>query len=431
LIFGGNSTSSTESNNPMADYYPLVTKAVAGLGKNIWEGRRLLYERARGALVEQLRGMNDPPLTEAEITRERLALEEAIRKVEAEAARRAHAASVAAAASAPAGAVDPKDPTTWGKVGRNDNCPCGSGKKYKYCHGRFGEIGEYGFPDRRSRPFVNTVFTPAPRPQPSPPKVVPSTPTSSESPVTLPPDPWAVPETPQAAFVPLKKPAATSAPSLLPSGTKPKSTLDALEEEMASLLGRPPGGTARKKEATASPPTRATPTQIPAISAPPPRQEKLAKSPFIFVSYRRVDSPGTTRLISDKLVDHFGNHSVFLDIDSILPGRNFRNHIADAVKKANIMLVMIGPYWLAKDEHGLFRIANENDFVRIEIEYALRQNVPIIPVLLDGAPIPHPKVLPPSVQPLLDQQVVEIRALYETDRGIQRLIAGIEEILRS
>ena len=72
----------------MADYYPLVAKAVAGLEKNTGEGRRLLYERARTALVAQLRGMNDPPLTEAEITRERLALEESIRKVEAEAARR-------------------------------------------------------------------------------------------------------------------------------------------------------------------------------------------------------------------------------------------------------------------------------------------------------------------------------------------------------
>jgi hypothetical protein len=72
----------------MADYYPLVAKAIAGLEKNTGEGRRALYERARTALVGQLRSMNDPALTEAEITRERLALEEAIRKVEAEAARR-------------------------------------------------------------------------------------------------------------------------------------------------------------------------------------------------------------------------------------------------------------------------------------------------------------------------------------------------------
>jgi preprotein translocase subunit SecA len=34
-------------------------------------------------------------------------------------------------------ARNPKDPTTWGKVGRNEVCPCGSGKKYKHCHGKF------------------------------------------------------------------------------------------------------------------------------------------------------------------------------------------------------------------------------------------------------------------------------------------------------
>src|SRR6267378_2732047 len=64
----------------MADYYPLVAKAIAGLERNTGEGRRALYERARSALVAQLRGMSDPALTEAEITRERLSLEEPIRK---------------------------------------------------------------------------------------------------------------------------------------------------------------------------------------------------------------------------------------------------------------------------------------------------------------------------------------------------------------
>ena len=61
----------------MADYLPLVTRAVGGLERNTAENRRALYERARSALVAQLRGM-DPPLDEADITRERLALEEAI-----------------------------------------------------------------------------------------------------------------------------------------------------------------------------------------------------------------------------------------------------------------------------------------------------------------------------------------------------------------
>src|SRR5205085_5576626 len=95
----------------MADYYPLVAKAVAGLEKNTGEGRRMLYERARTALVAQLRGMNDPPLTEAEITRERLALEEAIRKVEAEAARRGREPRAEPAAPKPEPAAEaPQSP---------------------------------------------------------------------------------------------------------------------------------------------------------------------------------------------------------------------------------------------------------------------------------------------------------------------------------
>jgi hypothetical protein len=71
----------------MADYYPLIAKAVSGLEKSTGEARRALYDRARTALLAQLRGV-EPALSEPDITRERLALEEAIRKVEAEAARR-------------------------------------------------------------------------------------------------------------------------------------------------------------------------------------------------------------------------------------------------------------------------------------------------------------------------------------------------------
>src|ERR1700747_2004285 len=70
----------------MADYYPLIARAIAGLDPNApGESRRALYERARAALIQQLRSV-DPPLSESEITRERLSLEEAVRKVESEAA---------------------------------------------------------------------------------------------------------------------------------------------------------------------------------------------------------------------------------------------------------------------------------------------------------------------------------------------------------
>jgi hypothetical protein len=74
----------------MADYHPLIARAVEGLGTSSGEARRSLYERARSALVAQLRAI-EPALSEADITRERLALEDAIRKVEAEAVRKARA----------------------------------------------------------------------------------------------------------------------------------------------------------------------------------------------------------------------------------------------------------------------------------------------------------------------------------------------------
>ena len=71
----------------MADYYPLIERAVSGLDKNTGENRRALYERARTALVNQLRSV-EPALNESDITRERLALEEAVCRVEDEAAQR-------------------------------------------------------------------------------------------------------------------------------------------------------------------------------------------------------------------------------------------------------------------------------------------------------------------------------------------------------
>src|SRR6202040_3494020 len=77
----------------MADYYPLIARAIAGLDPSApGESRRALYERARAALIAQLRSVQ-PPLSESEITRERLSLEEAVRKVESEAAQRARDAA--------------------------------------------------------------------------------------------------------------------------------------------------------------------------------------------------------------------------------------------------------------------------------------------------------------------------------------------------
>ncbi len=93
----------------------------------------------------------------------------------------------------------------------------------------------------------------------------------------------------------------------------------------------------------------------------------------IFLSYRRADSADITGRIDDRLLIAFGRKSVFKDVDSIPLGSDFRKHLASAVSKCDVLLVVIGKDWLsAPDESGSRRLDNDADYVRIEIETALQ-----------------------------------------------------------
>jgi hypothetical protein len=102
----------------------------------------------------------------------------------------------------------------------------------------------------------------------------------------------------------------------------------------------------------------------------------------IFLSYRRQDSAGITGRISDRLRVHFGNDAVFMDIDNIPFGVDFREHIAAEVGQCDVALAVIGPRWSGKTKASR-RIDDPKDFVRIEIESALQRGIPVIPVLID------------------------------------------------
>jgi hypothetical protein len=92
----------------MADYYPLLSRAVGALSDSNAEARRSIYERARKALVGQLQAIQ-PPIAEADIARETDALDAAIARVEAEIAGKA-AAEAAKAPETPAKPVAPPPP---------------------------------------------------------------------------------------------------------------------------------------------------------------------------------------------------------------------------------------------------------------------------------------------------------------------------------
>lgn len=98
----------------------------------------------------------------------------------------------------------------------------------------------------------------------------------------------------------------------------------------------------------------------------------------LFISYRRSDTEQIVGRIHDRLTAAFGDDHVFIDTESIPFGVDFVDYIDRTVGEAKVMLAIVGPGWLdARDEHGRRRLDNPNDFVRLEIETAIRRGIPL------------------------------------------------------
>lgn len=148
----------------------------------------------------------------------------------------------------------------------------------------------------------------------------------------------------------------------------------------------------------------------------------------IFISYRREDSAGHAGRIYDKLAQQFGEAQVFLDFDAIPGATNFREEIRDALRRANVVLVVIGPRWAtAADEQGNRRLDDDRDLVRREIRTALDSDVAVFAVLVGGARMPHQDDLPDDLAGLTDRDAIEI-----SDRRFRedcdRLISDISRL---
>ena len=138
----------------------------------------------------------------------------------------------------------------------------------------------------------------------------------------------------------------------------------------------------------------------------------------VFVSYRRGDAEGQARALSLELVRLLGKDSLFMDVDSIALGRDFRQVLQEHLSSCDVMLALIGPGWIdAKDGSGKRRLESPTDFVRQEIAAALKRNIPVIPVLLQGAQIPPPERLPDDLKDLSYRNGFE---LGHTHMGVGR-----------
>jgi hypothetical protein len=130
----------------------------------------------------------------------------------------------------------------------------------------------------------------------------------------------------------------------------------------------------------------------------------------IFISYRRRDDPGGAGRLFDALNEAFEPGRLFLDVDSIEPGQDFVEVIEDRVAQSAILLAVIGQHWVdVTDDRGNRRLDNAQDYVRIEIESALKQNTRVIPVLIGDAKMPAAEVLPESIRKLARHNAVMLR----------------------
>ena len=134
-----------------------------------------------------------------------------------------------------------------------------------------------------------------------------------------------------------------------------------------------------------------------------------APSRRIFVSYRREDTAYPAGWLYDRLAERFGIAQVFKDVDSIEPGDDFTEVIANAVGSCDVLLALIGDRWLtATNSAGKRRIDNFDDFVRLEIEAALARNIRVVPILVSEVSMPGVNDLPPSLAKLAHRQALEL-----------------------
>jgi hypothetical protein len=151
--------------------------------------------------------------------------------------------------------------------------------------------------------------------------------------------------------------------------------------------------------------------------------------PKIAISYRRADSRAIVGRILDRLAEHYGEKEIFIDIENIPIGIDFRKHIDDVLHKVAVLIVIIGKQWRGQSEAGTARIFDESDPVRIELQTALSSSIRIVPVLIDDATMPPASELPDSLKDFSYRNALRVDSGVDFKVHIERLLSGLDEII--
>ncbi len=148
--------------------------------------------------------------------------------------------------------------------------------------------------------------------------------------------------------------------------------------------------------------------------------------PRITISYRRNDSEDITGRIYDRLRAHYGPDAVFLDIDSVPPGANFRRYIGSVIQETDCLLVVVSPRWLGPRDDAPNRILDRNDPVRVEVAAALRHGIAVIPLFVGHATMPGPEALPHDLSEFCNINGVEISSGRDFEHHLDRLTRWLD-----
>jgi hypothetical protein len=151
----------------------------------------------------------------------------------------------------------------------------------------------------------------------------------------------------------------------------------------------------------------------------------------VFISYRSADSVSYARSLYHDLISHFPEGQIFWDIREIDPGADFVDAIERAVGSCDALIAVIGRQWLGiLDPQGQPRLNDPADWVRLEIATALDRNILVIPVLVQGAPMPAAHVLPEPLQKLARRNAFALSDI-DWEYHVERLVTTLKHSVGS
>lgn len=149
----------------------------------------------------------------------------------------------------------------------------------------------------------------------------------------------------------------------------------------------------------------------------------------IFISYRTVDGAKDASRLADDLGRVFGSAHVFLDRQDIRGGTSWRQEIDSAIGCRPVVLLLITPGFAgARHADGRLRIEDADDPVRMEVESAIAAGAALMPLCVDGTPMPAGACLPASIRQIAEARALPLCTDDWAHNDLPRIVADIEKL---